>query len=202
MMTAMSRERAVDALGEDAIRQFDEQGYVLVVARNGHSYYIFQPIPSRQIGQHGASLDVMSWCVFGVDPRADEDPEGFRYPREHFFAYDSQWDPVYQQLLSIWYALKNDPRPFLLDGCEPLFIACDHKRAATSKMLRKIGKKCGKDEYYAAGDRSSAFRNASSSRGSASARKQVSFIAVPPYAIAGWRKDLRAPSSSSSTMWV
>jgi len=201
MMTAMSRERAVDVLGEEPVRQFDEQGYILVVARNGHSYYIFQPIPSRQIGQHGAPLDVMSWCVFGVDPRADEDPEGFRYPREHFFAYHSQWDPVYQELLSIWYALKDDPRPFLIDGCDPLELSGGWKRPAISKMLRKIGRKLGQDDYLRAWFESS-FRNASSSRGSASARKQVSFIAVPPYAIAGWRKDLRAPSSSSSTMWV
>lgn len=159
--SALAREVAEEILGTDFVRTFDERGFVEVVARNGHTYSVFQPVPSRSVGDKNAGKLAMSWCVFGVDPRSDEDPQ-FRYPRERFFAFRSRWMPVYDELVWVWFALKDDPRPFLVSGCDPLETSGTWQRPVVSRMLRKIGRKLGQTEYLQAFSKM-ALRRASSS---------------------------------------
>jgi hypothetical protein len=159
--SALAREVTEEILGADFVRRFDERGFVEVVARNGHTYSIFQPVPSRSVGDKNVSKLAMSWCVFGVDPRSDEDPQ-FRHPREHFFAFRSRWMPAYDELVWIWFALKDDPRPFLVSGCDPLEMSGTWQRPVISRMLRKIGRTLGREEYSQAWCRI-ALRSASTS---------------------------------------
>jgi len=157
--SSVAGSAAKQILGAATLHSLCFRGFIEIVARNGHTYYVFQPAIAREVGDHQRGTKALTWCVFGVDPRYGEDPE-YSGPREHFFSFRSGGyahykpevlDPIlHEELTSIWYALKDDPPPFLRQSCDPLRLVRRYECRAISRMLRKIGRRLGQKEYWAA----------------------------------------------------
>jgi hypothetical protein len=159
--SSVAGSAAKQILGAATLHSLAFRGFIEIVARNGHTYHVFKPVIAREVGDHQRGTMSLTWCVFGIDPRYGTDPE-YPGPREHFFSFRSMGaahykpaalNPIlHEELVSIWYALKDDPPPFLSQSCDPLQLVHRYKCSGISRMLRKIGRDLGPDEYRTAWD--------------------------------------------------